>query len=110
MSGWVLHCWEKDVPVLTEIEAHADALISTFRDPHAHPERGFVEHRISGLVAEQLRSFGVDEVGTGNGGTGVVGVIHGDDGHNCRIGLRADMHALPITETPASPMPQQIRA
>jgi hippurate hydrolase len=95
----MLHRWEKNVPVLAEIEAHADALISTYRDLHAHPELGFGENRTSGIVAEQLRSFGVDEVETGIGGTGVVGVIHGKNGHNRRIGLRADMDALPITET-----------
>ena len=86
------------MPVLADIQAHADALIATFRDLHAQPELGFAEQRTSRIVAEQLRAFGVDEVETGVGGTGVVGVIHGKGCHNRRIGLRADMDALPITE------------
>lgn len=86
------------MPILTEIQAQADVLISTFRDLHAHPELGFEEHRTARIVAEQLRAMGVDEVETGIGGTGVVGVIHGTGGHNRRVGLRADMDALPITE------------
>lgn len=86
------------MPVIQEIQAQVDALIDTFRDLHAHPELGFREHRTSRIVAEQLRAFGIDEVETGIGGTGVVGVIHGQGGHNRRVGLRADMDALPITE------------
>ncbi len=86
------------MPVLPEIQAQAEALISTFRDFHAHPELGFQESRTSRIVAEQLHAMGVDEVETGIGGTGVVGVIHGKGAHNRRVGLRADMDALPITE------------
>lgn len=86
------------MPTLPEIQAQAHALIGTFRDLHAHPELGFEEHRTSRVVAHQLRAFGVDEVETGIGGTGVVGVIHGRAGHHRRVGLRADMDALPITE------------
>jgi amidohydrolase len=86
------------VPVLPEIQAHSDTLVSIFRDLHANPELGFSEHRTSGIVAERLRSFGADEVVTGIGSTGVIGVIHGRGGHNRRVGLRADMDALPITE------------
>lgn len=92
------HVTEKDVPVLAEIQAQSAALISTFRDLHAHPELGFEENRTSGIVADKLRAWGIDEVETGIGGTGVVGVIHGKVGHNRRIGLRADMDALPIRE------------
>lgn len=86
------------MPVIAEIQAQADVLVATFRDLHAHPELGFGEHRTAGIVAEKLRAMGVDEVETGIGGTGVVGVIHGQGGHNRRIGLRADMDALPIAE------------
>src|SRR5690606_13525629 len=51
----------------------------------------------SARVAELLRSFGVDEVVTGIGRTGVVGVIRGR-GPGKTVGLRADMDALPIHE------------
>ena len=50
------------------------------------------------MVAEKLRAYGVDEVHTGLGKTGVVGLIHGKRVGNRRVGLRADMDALPIHE------------
>jgi hippurate hydrolase len=50
------------------------------------------------VVAEKLRDYGVDEVYTGLAKTGVVGLIHGKRKGNRRIGLRADMDALPIHE------------
>lgn len=73
------------------------------RDIHAHPELKFEEHRTAGIVAQELRAYGLDEVITGMGKTGVVGVLHGmrerspQQAHRM-IGLRADMDALPITE------------
>lgn len=69
------------------------------RDLHENPEILFETHRTSALVAEKLRAFGCDEVVTGLGRTGVVGVIRGrtDTGGKV-IGLRADMDALPIHE------------
>ena len=67
------------------------------RDLHAHPELGFEEERTSALVAERLRSWGV-EVHTGIAGTGVVGVIRGERAGSRTIGLRADMDALPLEE------------
>lgn len=69
------------------------------RDFHAHPEITFDVHRTAGLVAERLREMGVDEVATGIGKTGVVGVIKGKStSSNKVIGLRADMDALPMQE------------
>ena len=69
------------------------------RDIHAHPELQFDTHRTSGLVADKLAAFGCDEVATGIGKTGVVGVIKGrKTGSGRVIGLRADMDALPIQE------------
>ncbi|WP_395661071.1 amidohydrolase [Aestuariivirga sp.] len=86
------------MPVIEAIQKNAQQMIDLFRDFHSHPELGFEEHRTSRIVAERLRAFGVDEVESGVGGTGVVGIIHGKGGHNRRIGLRADMDALPIQE------------
>jgi amidohydrolase len=69
------------------------------RDLHAHPELGFEEVRTASRVAEALRVSGVDEVHTGIGKTGVVGVIRGKQSNSGRsIGLRADMDALPMRE------------
>ena len=72
------------------------------RDIHQHPELAYDVHRTADLVAERLRAFGCDEVATGIGRTGVVGVIKGrkpGGQSDVRvIGLRADMDALPIEE------------
>ena len=72
------------------------ALAAIRRDLHAHPELGFAEHRTAGIVADLLASWGI-EVHRGIGRTGVVGVLRKGDGTR-RIGLRADMDALPIAE------------
>ncbi len=69
------------------------------RDLHAHPELGFEEVYTAGRVAEALKLCGVDEVHTGIGRTGVVGVIRGRGTGRRMVGLRADMDALPMTET-----------
>jgi hippurate hydrolase len=72
------------------------------RDIHEHPELLYDVHRTAALVADRLREFGCDEVVTGLGRTGVVGVIKGNKpagkGDIRVIGLRADMDALPIME------------
>ena len=59
---------------------------------HAHPELLYDVHRTAATVADKLRSFGCDEVVTGIGRTGVVGVIRGRKSASGKtIGLRADM-------------------
>jgi amidohydrolase len=77
------------------------------RDIHEHPELQYDVHRTAALVAERLREFGCDEVATGLGRTGVVGVIRGrkpaGKGDIRVIGLRADMDALPIEEATKLP-------
>jgi amidohydrolase len=85
------------MPALTAIEAFTDELVAIRRDLHAHPEIGFEEVRTSGIVAEKLAAWGI-EVHRGIGGTGVVGVLQGTGGPGRRIGLRADMDALPMDE------------
>ena len=69
-------------------------------DLHRHPETAYQETRTSALVAEKLRSWGI-EVHTGLAGTGVVGVLRGLRGAGPSIGLRADMDALHVTEVNA---------
>ncbi|QDM17740.1 M20 aminoacylase family protein [Tardiphaga sp. vice278] len=85
------------MPTLDRIEGFADELTAIRRDLHAHPEIGFEEVRTSGIVAEKLESWGV-EVHRGLGTTGVVGVLRGNGSGTKRIGLRADMDALPMEE------------
>jgi amidohydrolase len=90
------------MPILNRVaEMHAE-IAAWRRDLHAHPELLYDVHRTASTVADKLRSFGCDEVVTGIGRTGVVGVIRGGpaDATDPRrtIGLRADMDALPIAE------------
>src|SRR5690348_7474343 len=69
------------------------------RDLHAHPELGLEEVYTAARVQEALTVCGVDEIHTGIGKTGVVGVIRGRSTASGRmLGLRADMDALPMAE------------
>jgi amidohydrolase len=73
-----------------------DKTIAWRRDFHLHPELSNREFRTSKIIAEHLRSLGM-EVREGVAKTGVVGVLRGSKPGPC-IGLRADMDALPIVE------------
>ena len=87
------------MPVLNSVAELAAEMTEWRRDFHRHPELQFEVHRTAGIVAEKLREFGCDEVVTGIGRTGVVGVIRGRaEGSGKVVGLRADMDALPIEE------------
>jgi hippurate hydrolase len=90
------------MPIINRIADFHDDMTAWRQDLHAHPELAFEEHRTSGVVAERLRDFGVDEVVTGVARTGVVGVIRGRLPGDA-IGLRADMDALPIHEDTGLP-------
>jgi amidohydrolase len=87
------------MPIVNRIaDLHAD-ITAWRRDLHAHPELMYDVHRTAASVAEKLKAFGCDEVVSGIGRTGVVGVIRGRRGGDGKtIGLRADMDALPIEE------------
>jgi amidohydrolase len=87
------------MPIINRVADLADEITAWRRDIHENPELLFDVHRTAGIVAEKLKSFGCDEVVTGIGQTGVVGVIRGrTDASGKVIGLRADMDALPIEE------------
>lgn len=79
-----------------ETEVSLQQFIRIRREIHAHPELGFKEHRTAALVARLLGQWGY-AVTTGIGGTGVVGQLKRGSGGQ-RLGLRADMDALPIVE------------
>ncbi|MCO5064800.1 MAG: M20 family metallopeptidase [Rhizobiaceae bacterium] len=73
------------------------------RHLHRNPELMFDVFETADFVAAKLAEFGCDEVVRGLGRTGVVGIIKGDKGEGETVGLRADMDALPITETTGTP-------
>jgi amidohydrolase len=86
------------MPIVNRVaDLHAE--ITAWRhDIHAHPELLYDVHRTAASVADKLKTFGCDDVVTGIGRTGVVGVIRGRKAGSKVIGLRADMDALPIEE------------
>jgi amidohydrolase len=86
------------MPILNRAAELAEDAKVWRRDFHQHPELMYDVHRTAAKVADLLKSFGVDEVVTGIGRTGVVGVIRGREPASRTIGLRADMDALPIQE------------
>jgi amidohydrolase len=91
---------------MASIEAIHDQLIDWRRDIHQHPELGNREFRTSKLVADHLRSLGI-EVQTDIAYTGVVGLLKGDLPGPV-IALRADMDALPVTERNDLPFRSQV--
>ena len=85
--------------IINRVAARQDEFAAWRRDLHAHPELGYDLVRTAATVAEKLRSFGCDDVVSGIGRSGVVGVIRGRQTSSGRvIGIRADMDALPIQE------------
>ncbi len=86
-------------PAVASIRAFHGDLVAIRRQLHQHPELGFEEHFTSELVARELERYGVDEIHRNVGRTGVVAVVRGRaDTAGRRVGLRADMDALPINE------------
>lgn len=85
-----------------------DQVLEWRRDIHQHPELGNREVRTAGLVAEHLKSLGM-EVRTGIAHTGVTGLLRGGK-PGPRIALRADMDALPVTERVDLPFASKVTA
>src|ERR1700748_3184798 len=100
------------MPIINRVADLQPEIMAWRRDIHAHPEIMYDVHRTAAFVAERLREFGCDEVATGLGRTGGVGVIKGGkpaDGSPVKvIGLRADMDALPMDEETNLPYASKI--
>jgi hippurate hydrolase len=95
------------MPIVNRVADLQPDIAAWRRDIHEHPELLYDVRRTAAFVADRLREFGCDEIATGLGRTGVVGVIKGrrpaGDGGVKVIGLRADMDALPIQEETSLP-------
>src|SRR6187399_127230 len=97
------------MPIVNRVAELQPDIQAWRRDIHEHPELLYDVHRTAALVADRLREFGCDEVVTGIGRTGVVGVIRGRKSASGKtIGLRADMDALPIMETSGVPYASKV--
>ncbi|ACI56874.1 amidohydrolase [Rhizobium leguminosarum bv. trifolii WSM2304] len=86
------------MPILNRAAELQDEVAEWRRHIHARPELLFAVENTAAFVAEKLKEFGVDEIVTGIGRTGVVGLIKGKGEGRRTVGLRADMDALPLTE------------
>jgi hippurate hydrolase len=101
---------------IKNVFAKTHAEITAWRQHlHAIPELQFDLPKTTAFVEEKLRSFGIDEITTGIGRSGIVAVVRGKTDTKGRVvGLRADMDALPITEATgadyASTHPGQMHA
>lgn len=82
--------------LISLIDSVEDKVVEWRRDIHQHPELGNREFRTAALVADHLRSLGID-VQTEVAHTGVVGILRGAHPGPV-VALRADMDALPVTE------------
>ncbi len=97
------------MPIINRVADLADEITAWRRDFHENPELEYDVHRTAGIVTDKLKSFGCDEVVTGIGRTGVVGVIKGRTNTSGKvIGLRADMDALPIDEATDLPYKSKV--
>src|SRR5262249_56232365 len=85
----------RDQQIAQAAEGLRTKLIEQRRDFHMHPELSNREERTSRIVAERLRSLGLDEVKTGVAKYGVVALLKGAKPGPV-VAVRADMDALPV--------------
>ena len=109
LTTFVLHAQTKDI--YSQIDAAADKIesktIAWRRDFHEHPELGNHEFRTAKIVADHLRSLGL-QVKEGVAKTGVVGILYGAKPGPV-IALRADMDALPLVERTNVPFASKVK-
>ncbi|TJV41352.1 MAG: amidohydrolase [Mesorhizobium sp.] len=91
------------MPILNRAAEMQDEVAGWRQHLHQTPELNFDVFKTAAFVTEKLKEFGCDDVVTGLGKTGVVGIIRGSQGDGATIGLRADMDALPLNEITGKP-------
>ena len=96
------------MPILNRAAELQDEVTEWRRHIHERPGLLYAVEETAAFVAEKLKEFGVDEIVTGIGRTGVVGLIKGNGAGSRTIGLRADMDALPLTEISGKPWASKI--
>ena len=104
LTSTLAHALPADVS--TKVAAVMPKVVTWRRDFHEHPELSNQEFRTAKIVADHLRSLGM-EVETEVAHTGVVGTLRGGDGPV--VALRADMDALPVTELVDLPFASKVR-
>jgi amidohydrolase len=107
-SAATAHAQDLAAAVDKKVRALEPRIIAWRRDVHEHPELSNREVRTARLVAEHLKSLGM-EVRTGVARTGVVGLLKGGKPGPV-VALRADMDALPVTEETDVPFRSRAKA
>jgi amidohydrolase len=88
----------QDDDLKDDVVRRTPGMIALRRQYHMHPELSFEEHETAASIAEHLRKLGLG-VTEGVGGTGVVGLLHGEAReHGPTLMVRADIDALPVDE------------
>ncbi|HWR74529.1 MAG TPA: M20 family metallopeptidase, partial [Bacteroidales bacterium] len=88
--------------ILRAAEALLPEIVEIRRHLHQYPELSYAEYETAAYISRKLDAMGIEHR-TGIAGTGIVGFIRGEaDGSGMTVGLRADMDALPVTETGGS--------
>lgn len=96
------------MPIVNRAAEFHDEITAWRRQLHSNPELLFDVFETTAFVEEKLKAFGCDEVVSGLGRTGVVGLIKGARGPGPTIGLRADMDALPMKEETGKPYASRV--
>ncbi|WP_158964161.1 M20 aminoacylase family protein [Chachezhania sediminis] len=97
------------MPIRNRLAEMADEIAGWRHTLHETPELMFDLPETTAFVVERLKSFGIEDITTGIGQSGVVATIKGKTDTKGRvIGLRADMDALPMDEASGVPFASQI--
>lgn len=91
------------MPILNSLNEMHPEITKWRRELHQNPELQYDVFETAEFVITKLKEIGVDEIITGLGKTGIVGIIKGNLGEGKTVGLRADMDALPIEEISGKP-------
>jgi hippurate hydrolase len=86
------------MPIFNRIAAFDADMKKWRRNIHKNPELGLDCYETASFIEARLREFGISEIQTGIAQSGLVAIIDGKENGDT-IGLRADIDALPMTET-----------
>ena len=86
---------------ISELNELEDEVINLYKELHRIPELGLNEVKTAALIANKLKEWNIETI-TGVARTGVIGTVYGVHAGKT-IALRADMDALPITESTGLP-------
>lgn len=97
------------MPIVNRTAEFHEEMKTIRQDLHRQPELQFDVHKTAERVVRELKAFGIEDITTGIGQTGIVAVIEGKSNKSQKtIGLRADMDALPLHEATGKPYASEV--